>query len=438
MRIACRSLFGRWSCLAAGVGLVLAGSGCGDSAPQVEDPIVVVGFDSADWQWIDRWAEEGKMPHFLQLQQEGVRAELLSLVPPQKSPTIWTSIATGKRPAKHGIADFVSRDKRVQTSELRRSAAYWDVLGALGHRQAVLGWWVTYPATPVEGVMVSDFLPYLSTTSTAEERESSVFPRELWSVVDSLRVRPEDIRLEELGRFVDLDLARTHGDAAWSLLLRLREFYANDRTYLRIAQYLHARADYQCFTVYFRGLDMVSHEYWKYFQPRVSRLTEDDWRVRMLRGVVPAYYAYADEVLGDVLEFAGPKARVLVVSDHGFIGHRRGPQGLSIGVGMHRDHGVLLMAGPGLRKGAHLDRAEVKDIMPTLLVMSGVPVARDLDGHVLGEAFEAEVRKSFDRLLGDAIVSYDALRTHAEGAAGPSQETNEAILEQLRSLGYIE
>jgi predicted AlkP superfamily phosphohydrolase/phosphomutase len=411
------------------------GIGCAEKTAD-SPPIVVIGFDSADWIWIDQLAESGRMPNFVAMQERGVRADLRSLVPPQKSPTIWTSIATGKRPAKHGIADFIARKEKVQTSELRQSAAYWDVLGGLGYEQAVLGWWVTFPATPIQGVLVSDFLPYLEEGSADNDR--AVYPPELWPTVDSLRVRPSEIVLEELGRFADLDIAREHGDAAWTLLARLREFLANDRTYLANARHLYGSTDYQCFTLYFRGLDMVSHEYWKYFQPRVSGLKEDDWRVRMLGEVVPNYYEYVDELLGEVLSFVEEDSRVMVVSDHGFFGHRRSSNGLSVGVGMHREHGILLMQGPGLRQGARIERAEVKDIMPTILVMSGVPIANDLDGHVLGEAFEAKVQRSFDRLLTDAIDSYDGLRRRGDGAGGVSDETNAAVLEQLRSLGYIE
>lgn len=61
-----------------------------------------------------------------------------------------------------------------------------------------------------------------------------------------------------------------------------------------------------------------------------------------------------------------------------------------------------------------------------------------MDGHVLGEAFESEVQQAFDPLLMDAVDSYDGFRRKGTDTEGPSEKLNEKVLEQLRSLGYIE
>ena len=45
--------------------------------------------------------------------------------------------------------------------------------------------------------------------------------------------------------------------------------------------------------------------------------------------------------------------------------------------------GLLLLRGPGVRPGEFLQRAELVDLVPTLLYSLGLPVARDLDGSVL-------------------------------------------------------
>lgn len=412
-------------------------TGCGDDAPpHADEPIVVVGIDSADWTWIDPLMDEGRMPHWKAMVDEGVRADLKSLVPLQKSPTIWASIATGKRPAKHGIADFISHGEKVQTSDIRTAAAYWEIFGGVGHRQAVLGWWVTHPATPVEGVLVSDYLSFFDRGDSSVA--DAVYPTELWTTIDSLRVRPDDLNLEDLAPFVDVELAREDPERAEPLLEELRNFLAADESMREIARYVYGREPFQCFTVYFRGLDMVSHEYWRYFEPGRSHLDPESWEVRLLGGIIPAYYEYTDRLLGEIRGYVREDSRLLVLSDHGFVGHRRGRQGATTGVQMHREMGALVMAGPGIRSGAVLEKAEVKDFMPTLLVMAGLPVARDVDGHVLGNAFEPDVRRAFDPLLAEAVESYDGFRRRGSTADGADEELNEKVLEQLRSLGYIE
>ena len=89
-----------------------------------------------------------------------------------RSPRIWTTIATGKTPAVHGIVGFTFEgergERRVFTSEHRRTKALWNILGDHGVESATIGWWVTFPAEPVHGLMVAQ-------TNSAEEREANLF-----------------------------------------------------------------------------------------------------------------------------------------------------------------------------------------------------------------------------------------------------------------------
>ena len=104
---------------------------------------------------------------------------------------------------------------------------------------------------------------------------------------------------------------------------------------------------------------------------------------------------------------------------------------------MHRDTGILIMRGPGLRKGTVLDHADVTDLMPTLLVMSGVPPADDLDGRVLVDAFEPALGSWTAELIANSIDSYEGLVSRPGDPVEIDEAANEARLEQLRSLGYI-
>jgi hypothetical protein len=425
--------------LAALLAGVFAGAGCGSKTlPSARDPIVLVGFDSADWTWIDPQLIAGKMPHFAGMEQRGVRAALRSLSPPQKSPTIWTSIATGKRPYKHGVGGFTKLDDQgLETSAGRTAATYWEILGALGRKQAVIGWWMTYPPTPVNGVLVSDYVTQYF-PGPRSQVQGAVTPDSLWHPVDSLRVSPDSITLEQLARFVDVGIARAHGDSALRTLGDLRWIYAADETFRRAARKIYAPGRFDVFSLYFRGLDAVSHTYWQYFKPKGLSLAMQPWEIAMCDSLIPNYYQYVDELLGEVLGYVDPRSRVIVCSDHGFHGYRSSADGLSMGIGMHSDYGILMMAGPDIRSGVRLQRAEVKDIMPTILVLSGVPPAQDLDGHILGEVLEPRYQRWVDRLLTHAVASYEPLAPHQRGAAKYDPAVEKGILEQLRALGYIQ
>ena len=54
----------------------------------------------------------------------------------------------------------------------------------------------------------------------------------------------------------------------------------------------------------------------------------------------------------------------------------------------------MLLAGAGVRTGVRLTSAGVLDLAPTLLVLAGEPLARDMDGRVLAEAFDERFTES--------------------------------------------
>src|SRR4029453_12336704 len=89
-----------------GIGLVatlaLLGAGCErQRAPHV----IVLGIDGPDPDTIDLLMPEGKVPNFAKLRKDGAYGRLLSSRP-MLSPILWTTIATGKPPAEHGIGHF--------------------------------------------------------------------------------------------------------------------------------------------------------------------------------------------------------------------------------------------------------------------------------------------------------------------------------------------
>ena len=73
---------------------------------RVAPRLLLVGWDAADWKIIEPLMARGEMPNVAGLVREGVRGNLATLHPPL-SPMLWTSIATGKRPSRHGIHGFI-------------------------------------------------------------------------------------------------------------------------------------------------------------------------------------------------------------------------------------------------------------------------------------------------------------------------------------------
>ena len=67
--------------------------------------LLLIGWDAADWDVISPLMDAGKMPNIRRLVENGVMGNMATLYP-LLSPMLWTSIATGKRPYKHGIYGF--------------------------------------------------------------------------------------------------------------------------------------------------------------------------------------------------------------------------------------------------------------------------------------------------------------------------------------------
>jgi len=94
--------------------------------------VLLVGWDSADWRLIEPLLEEGHMPHLAALIESGVYGRLSTINPPL-SPMLWTSIATGKRPWKHGVLGFteihpLNGTVRPIFSTARKCKAVWNIL----------------------------------------------------------------------------------------------------------------------------------------------------------------------------------------------------------------------------------------------------------------------------------------------------------------------
>jgi predicted AlkP superfamily phosphohydrolase/phosphomutase len=122
--------------------------------------ILLIGWDAADWDVLDPLLDAGLLPNLSRLVDGGCRGRLASMDPPL-SPMLWTSIATGKRPWKHGVHGFVEaapegggvRPIRVTR---RTAKAVWNILQQQGQRVHTVGWWPSHPAEPLSGMSVSN------------------------------------------------------------------------------------------------------------------------------------------------------------------------------------------------------------------------------------------------------------------------------------------
>lgn len=120
-----------------------------------EAPIVqrvaVIGIDSADWREIDPLLAAGELPNLRALIERGASGVLRS-ANPTYSPVVWSSIFTGKTPAKHGITGWYQA-----YSTNRRASPLWQMLGSESAPSVVVNVPGSWPPNELDGTLVSGF-----------------------------------------------------------------------------------------------------------------------------------------------------------------------------------------------------------------------------------------------------------------------------------------
>ncbi|MDW7679000.1 MAG: alkaline phosphatase family protein [bacterium] len=102
--------------------------------------------------------------------------------------------------------------------------------------------------------------------------------------------------------------------------------------------------------------------------------------------------------------------------------------------GEHRDIGVLIMKGRHISKNKTINKASVLDVVPTILYLKKMPVARDMDGTILKEAFDPEFVKGHPDKYIETYES-DTRRYYDQKADFSMTEELEV---RLKDLGYLD
>ncbi len=174
---------------------------------------------------------------------------------------------------------------------------------------------------------------------------------------------------------------------------------------------------------------MISHFFWQYYRPEEFTAVPDSDVLRFGQ-VIPEFYGYMDEILGQYLDQLEPGTDVMVLSDHGF-GPDTNPR-IPFRSGDHRPYGVFLASGPHFRQGVVLNSTNVLDITPTVLYLFGLPAAADMDGRVLEEAINPSFLSAHPP---QEIKSYE---TDHRASTIVRSSADEQVKDQIKALGYTQ
>lgn len=178
----------------------------------------------------------------------------------------------------------------------------------------------------------------------------------------------------------------------------------------------------------------------------------DDLIARLYQIKGPDGGQVVTEVLKREEAFPGPFSQrvpdlTLSLRDHGFISvlNARGvliPR--SHPAGTHHPHGVLLGHGPGIMAGQSVELKSILDVTPLLAHSLGLAIPADYEGRFPADFYDPAYLASDPVRMAETDASKDG---KPQAAAAPSddgapvemdEEDEQAVLERLKSLGYIE
>jgi hypothetical protein len=476
--------------------------------PGAGPKILVFGLDAGTWTLLDEMFARDELPHLRRLREEGTSGVLLSEVE-SASPRVWTTLATGKLPANHGVLDFFcTQNEHLKTRRL------WEILAARGFDVGLFQWLVTWPPDAYDPFVVPAWMargpetrpPELSFIKELEiafqtgELEEWRAQGEILKAAAKLRdggrgYLEHGLRLRTIVRAAKLGLGAAASDS-WELhyaAKRTIQLLINGDVYLDL--YRRHQPDFSCFIAY--GTDNLAHKFWQYHFPDDFGIPHE--QAAPFANLLTDYYQECDRLLGELLPLLDPQTTVAVVSDHGFTSvgeggesHQREirpkmnriasllgltetdvktssvatrgyfrpqagsanaeqvyqrtldflercvavdggakvfvPQLLESGqievainlafpfqratpvetpvgrttfgeladieerTGNHDVKGILILRGPNVRKSARIEGARLQDFAPTLLYLHDLPVGADMDGEVLLELVDPDLR----------------------------------------------
>ncbi len=407
---------------------------------RIAKKVLLIGWDAADWKVIGPLMDAGHMPTLEKLVNGGVMGNIATLDPPL-SPTLWTSISTGKRPSKHGIIGFTEPDpsgKGVRPAYItsRKVKAVWNIFNQHDMKSHVIGWWPSHPAEPINGTMVSNL--YQRASKPINEPwpmlDGTVHPAEKAELFKKMRIHPSELTAAHILPFIpDANKIDQEKDKRLGMLTKI---IADCSTIHSAATYILEHEEWDFLAVYYDAIDHFCHGFMKFHPPQMAMVPDDLFN--LYKDVVISGYKFHDMMLERLLQLAGPDVTVMLISDHGFHpDHLRPielPKEPAAPALEHSPYGIFVLNGPGVKKDERIYGASILDVTPTLLTLYGLPVGADMDGNVLVNAFE-------EPIIPEKVESWDNIPGNSGQHPADKQEDPYAAaeaLEQLIELGYIE
>lgn len=284
--------------------------------------VLLIELNEVTWDLIDPFIEQGKLPSFDWLRQNGTWAAPMSVdLPPQLDPWItWTTVYSGRPQSDHNVYFL---EQPPETIKARR---IWELCHDEGLRVGVYGSLCSWPPQPVNGFYVPDTFA----------NDSSTYPETLRPIQDlnltytrSIRL-PQDqdglmfkIRLGTQLLNLGLSLAtvtRIVGQLAQEQFdggVRWRRVALQPMVNFDFFKTLYRRYRPDFATFHSNHVAHYMHTYWKAMQPDRFEQPTSEEEIRQYGRAIEHGYIAADQLLKQVLGLLDSDTVLVVASSMG-------------------------------------------------------------------------------------------------------------------------
>ncbi len=247
--------------------------------------IIRIGIDGAPFSALEKMSDQGVMPFFKNLRNQGIFRRLQASIP-DNSAVSWSSVMTGVNPGTHGIfgfTDLISGTYTMRFPNFRQlqAQAFWQK--EPDKRHVIINLPFTYPADQINGKMVSGFV--------APSLEKAVYPESFLEY------------LKEKGYAIDADTRKIYQSKGlfYEDLMRVHQIRSD------VIQEQFTEGGWDTFTAVFTGSDRIGH----YMQDSYQN-PDDPFHAAFLD-----YFTAVDRQIEWIFNHLNADDRVVMNSDHG-------------------------------------------------------------------------------------------------------------------------